>query len=335
MNKLKKIGLTALAGSLVATSVFAGTMDVTGGASITFAGQDKSDAGNGWTMNDEITFSGSGELDNGMTMSISMQLDNNAVAATGNTMDNRSLSLDMADAGKITFYGHGADSALSAVDDVMPRAGGNEAWDTIGASGGGTAKFGSIGGHSVNNMMHYSNNTALEGLTFNASYAPSQSMTNTAGVVSTAGAEGATSFAVAYTGVEGLTLGYAMDENGGLATAAVDYDTMYIKYAMGPMTVGYQKSESDGNLSSLANDDEFQAIGVSYAVSEELSISYEQSSYDDGVQTTDQENTLFGASYSMGSMALSVSIVSMDNVGGSTDAIDDVQGYELGLSFAF
>jgi outer membrane protein OmpU len=333
MNKLKKIGLTALAGSLVATSVFAGTMDVTGGASITFAGQDKTSAGNGWTMNDEITFAGSGELDNGMTMSISMQLDNNAVAATGNTMDNRSLSLDMADAGKITFYGHGADSALSAVDDVMPRAGGNEAWDTIGASSGGTAKFGSIGGHTVNNMMHYSNNTAMEGLAFNASYAPGTSATTVAG--GDGGAEGTTSFAVAYTGVEGLTVGYAMDENGALGTAAVDYDTMYIKYAMGPVTVGYQKSESDGSLSTLADDDEFQAIGVSYAVSEELSVSYEQSSYDDGAQTTDQENTLFGASYSMGSMALSVSIVSMDNVGGSTDAIDDVQGYELGLSFAF
>ena len=333
MNKLKKIGLTALAGSLVATSVFAGSMDVTGGASITFAGQDKADSGNGWTMNDEITFAGSGELDNGFTLSVSMQLDNNAAAATGNNMDNRSLALDMAEAGKITFYGHGADSAFSAVDDVMPRAGGNEAWDTIGGAAGGTTKFGSIGGHSVNNMMHYSNNTAMEGLAFNASYAPSESSTTVAG--GDAGVEGATSFAVAYTGVEGLTLGYAIDENGGMGTAATDYDTMYIKYAMGPITVGYQKSESDGSASDLSADDEFQAMGVSYAVSEDLSISYEQSSYDDGVQTTDQENTLFGASYSMGSMALSVSIVSMDNAGGSTEAIDDVQGYELGLSFAF
>jgi outer membrane protein OmpU len=41
MNKLKKIGLTALAGSLVATSVFAGEMSVSGSAAITFAGQDK------------------------------------------------------------------------------------------------------------------------------------------------------------------------------------------------------------------------------------------------------------------------------------------------------
>jgi len=65
MNILKKVSLTALGTSLIATSAFAAALDVTGGASITFAGQDKTTAGNGWTMNDEITFSGSGEMDNG------------------------------------------------------------------------------------------------------------------------------------------------------------------------------------------------------------------------------------------------------------------------------
>ena len=327
MNKLKKIGLTALAGSLVATSVFAGDMAVTGNASVTFAGQDKASTGNGWSMSDEITFAGSGELDNGFVLAVSMQLDNNAAAAAGNNMDNRSLSLDMAEAGKITFYGHGADSALSAVDDVMPRAGGNEAWDTIGAPGG-TAKFGSIGGHSVNNMMHYANSNMIEGVALNASYAPSEATTGGA-----AGSEGTTSFAIAYTGVEGLTLGYAMDENGALGTAAIDYDTMYIKYAMGAVTVGYQKSEMDGSLTSLANDDEFQAYGISYAVSEDLSVSYEQSKYDDGVQTTDQENTLFGASYTMGSMSLVGSWLESDNVSGAS-ATDDSHT-EIALSFAF
>jgi outer membrane protein OmpU len=57
MNKLKKIGLTALAASLVSTSVFAGTMDVTGSAAIYFNGSSKDVAGNGWSMNDSISFS--------------------------------------------------------------------------------------------------------------------------------------------------------------------------------------------------------------------------------------------------------------------------------------
>ena len=59
MNKLKKIGLTALAGSLVATSVFAGEMAVTGNAGMSFGGADKGTSANGFSMTDEITFKGS------------------------------------------------------------------------------------------------------------------------------------------------------------------------------------------------------------------------------------------------------------------------------------
>ena len=57
MNNLKKIGLTALGTSLIATSAFAGSLDVTGSASITFSGKDKGTAGNGFSMSDSVTFS--------------------------------------------------------------------------------------------------------------------------------------------------------------------------------------------------------------------------------------------------------------------------------------
>ena len=66
MNKLKKIGLTALAGSLVASSVYAGTLDVTGSWSLSYNSEDDDEVtGNGWSMGDSVTFSGSGETDQG------------------------------------------------------------------------------------------------------------------------------------------------------------------------------------------------------------------------------------------------------------------------------
>jgi outer membrane protein OmpU len=325
MNILKKVSLTALGTSLIATSAFAAALDVTGGASLTFAGQDKANSGNGFTMNDEVTFSGSGEMDNGWTITVSMQLDNNAVSATGATMDNRSLKIDMADMGSLTFYGHGADTALSAVDDVMPVAGGNESWDTIASSTHGTTKFGSIAGNGNvgNNMFHYKNSTLMDGLSLGVSYSPSDG-TNV---------EGTTAIAVAYTGIDGLTVGYAQDENSEAGALQTDYDTMYAKYAYGPVTVGYQKSESDS--ATVADQDEFTAYGISYAISDDLTVSYNESQYDDGTQTTDQENSAFGVSYTMGSMSLSGTMASMDNSGGSTAAADDTQGYEVGVSFAF
>lgn len=323
MNILKKVSLTALGTSLIATSAFAATLDVTGGASLTFAGQENVAKGNGWTMNDEVTFSASGEMDNGWNVTVSMQLDNNAVAATGQQMDNRSLKIDMNDMGTLTFYGHGADSPMSAMDDVMPHADGNETWDTISAATDGTAKFGSIGGNTVNNMFHYQLPTLVEGVAISASIAPSDG-TNL---------ETTNSFGITYTGVDGLTVGAAMDENSEAGDLQTDFETMYVKYAYGPVTVGYQKSESDS--ATVADQDEFTAYGISYAVSDDLTVSYNESSYDDGTQTTDQENSAIGISYTMGSMSVTAIYAAMDNVGGSTDTLDDVTGYELGVSFAF
>ena len=77
MNNLKKIGLTALAGCLAVTSVQATELTASGSASIGFGGADKGTSGNGFYMNDEVTFSGSGELDNGWNVTLSMQLDAN------------------------------------------------------------------------------------------------------------------------------------------------------------------------------------------------------------------------------------------------------------------
>ncbi len=332
MNAIKKIGLTALAGSLVATSVFAGEMTVTGSAGIGLANQDKTDKGNGFSMTDEITFAGSGEMDNGWTVDVSMQLDNNAVGAAGNTMDNRSVKIGMGDMGSVTFYGHGGSSAMSAVDDVMPTAYG-EAWDilgtatttspSIGNGGAGATKLGSISGATANNMMVYKNSALVDGVSVTASYVPSD------GTV----VESATSFAIAYTGVEGLTVGFATDENGLAGTSGIDYDTYYAKYVYGPVTVGFQESTQDADGST--NDDEFSAMGVTYAVNDNLSIGYTVSEYDDDNNTSDEESTSINFSYTMGSMTLAGASVSVDNQGGSSTSNNDVSGYALDLSFAF
>ena len=43
MIKLRKLGLTALAGSLVATSAYAGALDVSGGASVKYVSLDETE----------------------------------------------------------------------------------------------------------------------------------------------------------------------------------------------------------------------------------------------------------------------------------------------------
>ena len=91
MTNIKKIGLTALAGSLAATSAFAGALDVTGTAKITYVSQDETEVtGNPYSMSQGIGFSGSGELDNGMTINYGYTMSDAAFSSS-------TLKLDMGD----------------------------------------------------------------------------------------------------------------------------------------------------------------------------------------------------------------------------------------------
>src|SRR5210317_1707521 len=118
MNNFKKIGLTALAGSLVATSAFAGELTASGAASISVAnvtGSSDPSTGKNFSMANHVVFAGSGELDNGMTVSTSFELDNGDEAGSG-PFDSHSVTIASDTLGTLKFSGHGGDSAQSAMD---------------------------------------------------------------------------------------------------------------------------------------------------------------------------------------------------------------------------
>jgi outer membrane protein OmpU len=323
MNTFKKVGLTALAGSLIATSAFAGAVSVTGSAGVTLNNQSNHDGGNTFSSGDSLNFSGSGELDNGMVVTLNHEID-------GGISDDRSVVIALPDAGTLTFNAKGGSTAMSAIDDVMPTAYG-ESWDVIGKTAsssalttGQTAKQGAIGGFSTANNFFYNAPEMVDGLGVNLSYTPSGANRP----------DGTVSYALAYTGVEGLTLGYGADDNGKSGTAKLETETMYAKYAFGSFTFGVQESEQTQS-GGTTSDDEFSAIGVTYQVSDDLTIGYTSSERQFGDQSQDQESANLSASYTTGGMTIAVAHVSMDNVGGSTSAQDDIDGFEVDVSFAF
>jgi outer membrane protein OmpU len=316
MDNLKKIGLTALGTALVtAGSAQAASMSVSGATSIFFNGEDNSDLGNGWSMTDSITFSASGEMDNGFTISTSIEMDN---FIAGNS--DRSISIDTGDMGKLTFSGVGTSGPIGAWDDVTPSA--NE--EAHGTAVSGTAAGAANAASSANRFVY--DYTAMDGLAIKASYTPSGGV----GVV-----ESSTEYGVLYTGIEGLSIYAAAGENNNQPTAGItgkaDLTAFAAVYSMGAITVGYQVNETD---SGTANEDEdFTAIGVSYAVSDDLSISYNVSEIDFESGTNDQEATGVSFSYTSGGMTISGTHSSIDNVAGTGTA--DNTGYEVNFAFAF
>jgi len=313
MNNFKKIGLSALAGSLAAVSVQAADLSVTGGASIGFAGEEEQATGNGWSMNDGVTFAASEEMDNGWTVSLNFLLDSSD-STTAAGLDNRSLTIDMGDNGVFTFSGDGGDGVLSRIDDVTPTAY-EESWDVV------TGADGAPSGPSSNNMMHYSNSSLMDGVELSVAYIPS----------GTGQVESSSDYGVKYTGIDGLTIGVAGGEINA-AAATQDVTNMYATYAMDAFTVGVQATESDSETAN--SDKDFSAMGISYAVSEDLSVSINTSTIDFESSTlTDQDATGLSVSYTMGSMTLSAAHNTVDNIAGAAAA--DRSGYDLSLAFAF
>ena len=118
MNKLTKIGASALAGSLMTLSANALEVSMSGGASVGIY-QSNQTKGSGYFMNDNINFTISGETDGGLTVTTKLELDHGY--ANGDTFDNRSIAIAN-DMGTVTFAGHGGDSVMSGWDDMVPTA---------------------------------------------------------------------------------------------------------------------------------------------------------------------------------------------------------------------
>ena len=313
MNNLKKVGLTALAGALVSVSANAADLSVTGGASITFSGEEQTTKGNGWTMNEDVTFTASAEQDNGWNVSVTSVLNSDDVSSS--VFDTRILTVDMGDTGVLTFAGTGGSSVLDAIDDVTPKAS-EESWDDV---SGADAIPGGTGGA---NMFHYSNSSLMDGLTVSASYTPSDGSTEV---------ESSSDYGIKFTGIDGLTIGAAAGEDNSAANS-LDLTNLYATYTMDAISVGYQTSESDSEATDA--DKDFTAIGLSYAVSEDMSVSINSSTieYEDATKS-DQEALGISVSYTMGSMSVKANHNTVDNVAGAATA--DRSGYALTLGFAF
>ena len=114
MNNIKKLGVTALAGTLAAVSAQAGEMGVNGAANFTWAQKDGTE-GKSIGTDKGLTVSGSGELDNGWTFSVATYISDSITISTHVT------TLTMGSMGTIKV-GQSFGGAGSAYDEEVPQA---------------------------------------------------------------------------------------------------------------------------------------------------------------------------------------------------------------------
>jgi outer membrane protein OmpU len=320
MNNFKKIGLTALAGSLVATSVYAGEMSVSGSASWRMSNHSGTDGGKTMAMGNQLTFTGGGEMDNGMNVALSFILDQgdnsvgatkNATTATGEApFDSHSITISSDAMGSITYAGEGASSAQNTVDTTAA----GDIWDNT---------FGFVYPTNADaaKVLTWTLPSVMDGLGVVTSYN-----------MSAAAKEATVGYALTYTGVEGLSVSYGFGEVGGntAGTTGSEVTTMKASFAFGPITAAM--SINDYDITSASNEEQ-SSYKISYSVSDELSVSYGSETHETAGQSTDEEFDQISVSYTTGGLTASVSQTNADNVTGATQT--EQSKWNVGLSFAF
>ena len=311
MNNLKKVGLTALATTLVSTASVAGEISVSGGASLSYTGLSTNSDVNPWAMGDSIKFNGGGDLDNGMTVSVYYELD-------GGNYDDYNLKLGMGDMGTLSFSG--ASSSGSGVDklkDIVPNAYTPvyEATDSV--------DDGLIDSSGNNQTGQWGYDMNMGDLALSASYNSRGTAAGTKG-----GSE--TGYAIVYSGLmDGLELSAGLFDDGDEA----ENDTMGVKYTMGSVTAAYQMTSVD-YAATATTDQEATHMGISVAINENLSVSAGQLKIEFDGTTVDQKDTGIGGSYTMGSISMKAGVNKSENVGGSNTATD-TEASIFSVSFAF
>jgi outer membrane protein OmpU len=318
MNNLKKIGLTALAGSLVATSVaYAGALEATGSAEMKMENNSNSAAGKTVGMANNIFFAGSGETDGGLNVSVSFELDDGSDSGNANAaFDNHSVSVGNDSLGTVTVHGHGGSNAAAALDTTAA----GDFWDN--GLGIGTADKPQAS-KSDNGLVVYALPAMMDGLSAAVSY-DSDGENNA----------GSTAFGATYSGVEGLSVSFGKGNNESTVAVDIDQTIMKASYAYGPVTLAVSNNDYDHTTGT--SDQEVSSFSIAYTLTDAISVKYGEETLEKPGKTADIEVKGVTASYTSGGMTLGLTSIEADNVDHSATGTDNDNSYwKLSLGFAF
>ena len=340
MKKLTKIGVSALAGSLVAASAQAGELSASGTWELTYKSDDKANVANPFGSKSAVTLSGSGDVDGFGTASFSAVINDNNPAGYLSHL----ITLDMGDAGMVGFDQGVGKFGASTIDDKSPTAW-EESWHNTGNSSGGLVHTGGSGG-----VLGYSN--TVGGFNLSVEYAPSLTTADNGdggtGGDNTSLANGSNvNFAITTSSlIDGLDMGVGAGQSEYDDEAIVGREdgssvVGYANYTMGPATVGVTMSDSNNtrtaNTTTNAGAREVTAYGIAFAVNDNLSISYNEhemtyKKQGAGPDVT-QDSTGIAIAYTMGGATVAIQNNSQDNQGGTAGTNDEIT--EISLSLAF
>jgi len=355
MNNLKKLGVSALAGSLVAVSAHAGEISVSGSANVTLKHGKGENTGRTIGTDKDVAFTGSGELDNGWTFTVSTLLTDAMAVSSSYT------SLTMGSLGTVTF---GADTGgLSyAYDEEVPQV-----YEQTSDAQQNSANI--VGNATDSNAITY-NAPAMDiagaSVSIGLEYTPhaSDKPANDGGLTTYNAARGSGVGAGVTIAYDALKVGVYAAEIENTTPDAGDNQrdnfegAWYAKYSFGPVSIGYSETYLENGVADT-NDTaeaanaaktvrtatgifESDSISVAFNVNDNLSVSYTETddTYDaqsdkaTNIVDVTQSTEALQVAYSMGGMSIKAYNMETTNPGYDNDAASkSITEIALGLAF--
>jgi outer membrane protein OmpU len=339
MKNITKVGLSALAGSLAFTSAQAGEVSISGSmiASYTKKGGYNT-TGNPLGMNKELTITGSGELDNGVSVAYKQTVTN---AMAYNDSELVFTGVPMTGGATVALTSTG--SPLDAIDDKTPIA-----FEEANAAVGSIDDVAGVNG--TYGIRYTLADVMGSGVKLDAMYVPK---VGSGDASAEKGSSGSTVdgnedgydivLSGAVPGVDGLTFnaGYSeMNVSSKESAASNGNDkhegTINLNYAFGAVKVGGQRSwVTTGGTSEVLYETDY--LGISYAISDNLSVSYNEiESLKDtkaqaGNVTQDMES--ISLSYTSGGMTIGILDSDADNASYTSGRTQSARAIQMTIAF--
>jgi len=340
MNKLTKIGVSALCGSLAAVSAAnAGELTATGTVDMSWISLDDEATGNPLGMGSNVSFAGSGELDNGWGVKLAVDATNALAYSSAN------VTVSVPGLGDVLVSMGLSGTGIDAMDDNTPTA-----WEEAYGAGLGSGIDTVAGGSGGQGIQITPSALMPSGIATTFHWTPDAGGSN-AGDKAAGQNESITGTGIDFTVTasgdatpDGLTLYGGLSrvdqfQNGTAVNDDISEWTAGIKYAVGSFTLGYQYSEEDNGRATTTTGYENTGYGIVFAVNDDLSISYNSYESDQVATTTSTsistEASSLQVAYSAGGMSIRLADQTVDNKNYCTNAANQRDATTLSVALAF
>jgi len=306
------IASVALAGAAVAEMKISGSIEQTINSNSYDKAADQHKGSTAIGSETNLAVSSSKELDNGMTVSGGFRLENSTIDHKSFKLSSGAFSVEL-----------GIDTGTNITGDILPTVADQTHDFMKHTSNGGTTVLmtDSLSGGDAHDREHIGFSYKADAGTFAINYAPDDSAANNGSSKVTDGGGSALEYVFAGSlGVDGLNVkvGQQTSESDSTTDGDKTEKTYQASYTYGQFSAGFAMRDMDDETSTTEKS-ESEAFAVSYAVSDQVSISYEdRTTKTDDTSDKDEEAKSFSVGYNLGGLAIVANYGQVDNMGGAS-----------------